>query len=223
MIVAGLDISKSATGWAVTDGTAWESGVWKCPVKKPEGLEAGRIDAGYTGEVADWLSNTITAFLSANCPDHVGIEQPIPGNASRMKPQAAPRFDIGEPVAAQASFGNTSFDVTHFLHGLCVVACRCCVRLNCVPHYVASQTWRSTVKIGHAPKQDLIGRKIVKLSYSQKRTWYKNAAKAVCAKRGIVVIGPDEAEAVCLTLHMQQVLNGELNFKASDMFAEKVA
>lgn len=220
MIVSGLDISKSATGWAVTDGKAWESGVWKCPVKKPEGLEVGRIDAGYTGAVADWLANTITAFLAANAPDHVGIEQPIPGNASRIKPQGAPRFDIGEAVAAPVAFGNTSFDVTHFLHGLCVVACRCCVRMNCRPHYVASQTWRSTVKIGHAPKQDLVGRKIVTLSASQKRTWYKTQAKEVCARRGILVTGPDQAEAVCLTLHMLQFLGQNAD---PDLFNKAVA
>lgn len=219
-VVSGLDISKSATGWAVTDGTAWESGVWKCPVKKPEGLEAGRIDAGYTGAVADWLSNQITAFLAANRPDHVGIEQPIPGNASRIKPQAAPGFDVGEAIAAPMSSGNTAFDVTHFLHGLCVVACRCCVRMNCTPHYVASQTWRSTMRIGRAPKQDLVGRKIVTLSASQRRNWYKTAAKGVCAKRGIVVTGPDQAEAVCLTLHMMEVL---ARGSGDDLFAREVA
>jgi hypothetical protein len=206
MIVAGLDISKSATGWAVTDGTAWESGVWKCPIAKPADLAVGRIDAAYTGAVADWLSIQITSFLAANRPDHVGIEQPMPGNSSRMKMGKPKGFEMGDDIPIMAAAGNTSFDVTHFLHGLCVIACRCCVRLNCQPLYVASQTWRSTVKIGRAPKQDVIKNKIATLSYSQRRTWYKNAAKAVCARRGIPIIGPDQAEAVCLTLHMQEIL-----------------
>lgn len=206
MIVAGLDISKSATGWAVTDGTVWQSGIWKCPIQKPEGLEIGRIDAVYTGAVADWLANQITAFLAANRPDYVGIEQPMPGNSSRMKPGKPKGFEMGDEIPVMASFGTTSFDVTHFLHGLCVVACRCCVRMNCEPLYIASQTWRSTVKIGRAPKQDVIKNKVATLSASQKRTWYKNAAKAVCARRGISVTGPDQAEAVCITLHMQEVL-----------------
>ncbi len=222
MIVAALDISKSATGWAVTDGSAWQSGAWKCPIKKPAGLEAGHLDAAYTGAVADWLSTQITAFLSANEPERVGIEQPMPGNSSRMKPIANPRgFEMGDAPLAQASFGTTSFDVTHFLHGLCVIACRCCVRMNCEPLYVASQTWRSTVKIGRAPKQDVIGNKVVTLSSSQKRTWYKNAAKAVCAKRGVTVTGPDQAEAVCLAFHMQELF---LRQKASaDLFHREVA
>lgn len=30
LIVAAFDISKSATGYAATDGERWESGVWLC-------------------------------------------------------------------------------------------------------------------------------------------------------------------------------------------------
>ncbi len=208
-MLAGLDISKSATGWAVIDGSTCHSGVWRCPIVKPEGLGVGKIDAVYTGMVADWLHGQIFALTKRFTLTHAAIEQPMPGNSKKRKPasfKGAGSFELsGADIAPEVSVGTTAFDVTHFLHGLVVIGARVFARQNIPAVYVASQTWRSTMQVGRPPKQDVVKGKLVNLSASQRRDWYKRRALEICRKRGIRVDSPDQAEAVLIALHLQTI------------------
>lgn len=214
MIVAGFDISKSVTGFAVTDGNAWESGAWHCPIKKPDGLAQGRIDAGYTAAVADWFDRQVFAFLGAHNPDAVAIEQPIPGNATKQKTVVDATSQWAGQALRKQTVGGTAFDVTHFLHGLVVVACRVCARKNIPPYYIASQTWRSTSGVGRPPKG---------IAASARRKWLKDEARRICKLRGIDVTGPDQAEACLLTLHLFSIMNPRIAAHSGELFRSNVA
>jgi len=210
VIVAAFDISKSATGYAVTDGKNWESGVWICPIKKPFELAAGKIEAGYAGRVGYWLEKHIIALLGEHRVSHAAIEQPMPGNSSREQRVLNPNADFAGQAFTTRTVGGTQFDVTHFLHGLAFGAAAILAKKNIPCRYVASQTWRPAVGIGRPPAKGM--------SYSQRRTWLKNEAKRICGLRGIPVTGADQAEACLIAVYLQGLLNPRLAGHAEDLF-----
>lgn len=189
MMVGALDISKTATGWAFSDGKAWHSGVLKCPIKKP--FDAGALHADYTGRVANWFDEAVWNLIGQHKPDVIAIEQPMPGSIEREKTVVDQQAQFAGQALRRIKVGNTNVDTTHFLHGLCVVATRICARRNIESAYIASQTWRPKLGIGHAPKH---------LSYSQKKSWYKARAREVCQLRSITISNSDQAEAVCIAI-----------------------
>lgn len=198
MIAMTFDVSKSATGWAVMDDDWYDSGVLKCPVKKPFHVKQGSIDAMYSGRVERWFRPEIWQLVKLHEPDVIGIEQPMPGNIGREK--MVTRIGAGGvQVAEKQKFGNTSFDTTHFLHGLAMVVCGICVEFDIPCEFIASQSWRSTCNIGHPPKLE---------NYDQRKKWLKNKAREFAAHRiGIDVISPDEAEALCMAHHLRMTLD----------------
>lgn len=212
MIVAAFDISKSATGYAATDGERWESGVWLCPIKKPFELKAGSINAEYAGKVGVWLENHIVALLGEHRPSHAAVESPMPGNSTRTRTVMDKSASWAGQALRTETVGGTQFDVTHFLHGLAFGAATVCARKNIPCLYVASQTWRSTTGVGRPAKG---------LSYSQRRTWLKNEAKRICGLRGIPVTGADEAEAALIAVWLLAKLNPRLAGHADDLFRKK--
>lgn len=193
-----FDVSKSATGWAVLADDWYDSGVLKCPVKKPFHVKQGSIDAMYSGRVERWFRQEVWQVVKLNDPDVIGIEQPMPGNIGREKQIEDMSSPAHARVFKRVKIGNTSFDVTHFLHGLAMVVCGVAAELDIPVEYIASQSWRSTCNIGHPPKS---------VEGSARRTWLKNRALEFASHRlGIAVTSNDEAEAVCMAHHMRFTL-----------------
>lgn len=196
MLCMGLDVSKAATGWAVTDGERWESGVLKCPVKRPFSLDKNEICPVYTGEVMQWYAVALTALLGAQEPDVIAIEKPMPGNSSRKKmvPNKNPGF--AGPTMIAVDVGGTSIETTHFLHSLAAEAARVAFRANIRTRYIASQSWRSAVGV-QWPKRKPKG----STEDEKKNTrHYKDEARRICALNKIAVTNDDQAEAACIAL-----------------------
>jgi hypothetical protein len=170
MRVAGLDISKVATGAAVLDGTK----VLHAEVRKCPGDDPGAVFSGFKG----WLR----PFLLAHGVEHVAIEQPL------RTPMLNSRTGELEP--------KSSMDTYLWLYGLRAVAHAVCGDLNIPAMDVNQSTWRkSFTGNGHAKKEQslLVARQLYPGLKSK-----------------------DAAEAIGIAWH----LNGELNHRASDMFAK---
>ena len=210
MIYSGWDISKTATGWAVTDGKAWETGVLRCPIKPPFEMPAGAIDAGYAGAVADWLRLQIYALVGVHRPIDAVIEQPMPGNSGRTRLEVNMSADFAGQAMRRVPVGGTSFGVTHFTHGLAVQAASIFVRLGIPVVYAASQSWRSTVGIGRPPRNT-----------KDHTKWYKEQAIAQCGLRGIPVKGADAADAACLLIHRLAAIAPELLYRPGQLNLSK--
>ncbi|GHB33874.1 hypothetical protein GCM10007094_23480 [Pseudovibrio japonicus] len=209
----GLDVSKSCTGWGLYSPDEVDAGTLKCPIKPPFGLQRGKIDASYAGRVADWYAQEMDALIVKLRPDMVGIEQPLPGNSTREvlvadKTQGSLADDRMQfQKMKKAKVGGTSFDVTHFLHGLAIGAARIASRRSIPPLYVPSQTWRSSTGVGRAPKG----------SGSSATSWYKRKAKEICSHLGHPQKSGDAAEGLLIAYHLY-LLNSPI-----DLFGQKKA
>ncbi len=209
----GLDVSKTCTGWGLFSPDEVDAGTLRCPVKAPFGLKRGKIDAAYAGRVADWQAQELDALFVKLRPDVVGIEQPLPGNSSRevlvAEDQQASLGDdrMQFQKMTKKKVGGTSYDVTHFLHGLAIGAARIASKRNIPPLYVPSQTWRSKSGVGRAPKG----------AGSTSTTWYKSRAKEICFQLGYPQKSGDAAEGLLIAYYLY------LENAPQDLFAQKKA
>lgn len=192
----GLDVSKTATGWGMVTPEGSYGGSLRCPIKKPG--DAASIDGAYSGEVAVWFSRSVHALLIKEKPDKVAIEQPLVGNTTFKKTIVDTSTEWAGKAIRKVDAGKTNLATVHVLHGLAFEACRLCVLLGIDCSFVASQTWRSTVGIGRAPK-----------GVKNTSSWYKDAAKTLCKHLSIDVRSGDAAEGVCIALHLQKIHNRE--------------
>ncbi len=193
MRFGGLDVSKSATGWGIVGPGQVKAGTFRCPVKHPFELKAGALDAGYSGRVGVWFAQAIDAWLIEARPDEVAIEQPLPA----IGPRKRAVIDTSSEWAGQAikmeEVGGSNFAANHLLQGLAFEAARLCAMRGIPARYVSSQTWRSTFKIGQAPKDE-----------KNTSGWYKRRAKSVCLANGLEVKSGDAAEGLCLALYLRK-------------------
>lgn len=171
MIVGGFDISKTATGAAILDGTK----VLHAEAHPSPGDDPGLVFASFKS----WFRG----MLLAHQVEHAAIEQPL----------RTPMLDTRTGDLSPKSSMQTYL----WLYGLRAIALSVCGDLNVPCLEVNQSTWRkSFVGNGHAKKEQslLIARQLYPKLKSK-----------------------DAAEAIGIAWH----LNGELNFRASDMFAEK--
>lgn len=220
MIVAAFDISKSATGYAVTDGKWWESGTWVCPVKRPFGLKTGSIDAGYAGNVGVWLWREMYAFLGHHRPNYAAIEAPMPGNTTKQRTVVDTSSSWAGQAFKKETVGGTTFDTTHSLHGLAFLGSTACAILGVPCVYIPVNSWRASVGVGKPPSHDKITHEPID-TYAKRRAWLKQEAKRNCGHREIPVTGTDQAEACLIAVHLMAVRNPRLAGHADDLFRAK--
>lgn len=194
LVFGGLDVSKTATGWGIVGSEIQEAGAFKCPVKKPFELARGQINAQYAGDVGHWFSKEVASWLSSYRPDVVAIEQPMPGNSQRTKTEIDTSSEWAGQSVKKVKVGGTSFDTTHFLHGLAFEAARLCRARNIEVVYVASQTWRGKegLGIGVAPKAE-----------KDRSGWYKKQAKIYAKSFGMELTSGDAAEGFCIAVYLR--------------------
>ncbi len=196
LIYGGLDISKSCTGWGVVGPNLKEAGAWRCPIKAPFHLKRGAIDATYAGDVSDWYSRQFASWLATYRPDVVAIEQPMPGNSSRSKTEVDTSSEWAGQSLKKVEVGGTSFDTTHFLHGLAMEAARICRARNIQTIYVASQTWRGQKGLG-------IGTPPKSVEPKDRSSWYKKKAKLYAKADGLDLKSGDAAEGFCIATYLR--------------------
>lgn len=212
MKVAAFDVSKTATGWAATDGKVWEHGVLRCKLKPPFEKKNGALHAAYAGDVADWLRREVYTLLAAIRPDVAFIEQPLPGTSMRMRSVNKPD-GFGGFIQENEKLGSASFEATFFLSGLALVVCSVCAKLHIEPRFIASQSWRSRLKIGVPPKS---------VPSKERRKWYKDKAREFCARIGQPVRNDDEAEGICMAYLLALETNLITN-RPGDLFSSVAA
>ena len=195
MIVIALDCSKTSTGFAVTDGRAWQTGALRCPIQPPKDMRRGDIDAGYSGAVCDWFRIQLHALLEEHRPQHAAIEKPMPGNIEKKEFYIEESDMVGKSLKSR-KVGNTQVSTLHFLHGVVFEASGLLFRRRIPAIFVPVVTWRSSVGIGRPPK-----------TVKDKRGWYKAQAMEQCRLRGILVKNNDAAEAACMAVHLLGILN----------------
>ena len=197
MTIITLDCSKTSTGFAITDGRAWQTGALRCPIHPPNHMRTGDIDAGYSGAVCDWFRGQLHALLEEHRPDHAGVEKPMPGNMSKKEYFIEQSDMIGKSVQSR-SVGNTQVSTLHFLHGIAFEATGLLFRKRIPAIFIQVGTWRKSVGIGRPPK-----------GHKNARAWYKQQALEQCRLRGISVKNNDAAEAACMAVHLLGILNLE--------------
>lgn len=205
MRYAGLDVSKTCTGWALLTPDSMVSGTFRCPIRRPFDLKEGRLNAAYAANVAQWYAEILDAWLVKHKPDIAGIEQPQPGNLQRTQTDVSFDTLFAGQAITKRKVGGTNFETTHFLVGLAFETCRICRRLGIEPIYVASNQWRASVEIAKPPGD---------VPATDRTSWYKDQAKKRAKAAGHVPKSGDAAEAFCIALHLQK-----LDQPRNDLFA----
>ncbi|EFO30127.1 hypothetical protein TRICHSKD4_3702 [Roseibium sp. TrichSKD4] len=191
---AGLDVSKTCTGWGLITPEGISSGTMRCKIKRPFELPAGKIDAAYAGKVGDWYQRELDAWLVKHKPDTIAIEQPQPGSLERTKTEINHATMFAGEAKKKVKVGGTSFEVTHFLISLAFLMSTVCIRRGLQPVYVPSNEWRGTVGIGKPPHT---------VEAKNRRDWYKKKARETALARGHETKSGDAAEALCIALHLK--------------------
>ena len=205
MRYAGLDVSKTCTGWGLLTPDEKLSGTFRCPVRRPFMLKEGRLDAAYAGNVAHWYAQVLDAWLVKHKPDIAGIEQPQPGNIQRVQTDVT--FDTlfhGQAITKR-KVGGTNFETTHFLVGLAFQTALICRKRGIEPVYVSSNTWRGGLEIGRPPTG---------VKPQERSSWYKGEAKKIAQDAGHSPKSADAAEGFCIALYLHKI-----NQPRDDLFA----
>ncbi|MBO6755711.1 MAG: hypothetical protein JJ902_05260 [Roseibium sp.] len=193
MRYAGLDVSKSCTGWGLVTPSGAQAGTFRCPIHRPFNLPKGKLDATYAGKVGDWFFRQLDAWLCKMKPDIIAIEQPKPGNLTRNKTEVDYSGLFAGESLKTTKVGNTNFETSHMLQSLAFGAAAVCVRRGLEPRYVPVKTWRSTVGIKTAPANE-----------KNPTAWYKKQAKTLVSAHGHDIKSGDAAEGLCIAFWLRE-------------------
>lgn len=193
-VLLGLDVSSTATGWALLD----KAGVTTCGVFRPKGdTKWGRLDA---------FSRDLYTFIVLHGVDHVAIEEPLVTGIERTVTETDTNWWGHKSRVTKKPM--TTVTTYRSLYAFAGEVQRLCHRFNIPCVEIHQATWRSHFlgkENARAPKGT---------PPAERRDLLKNRAVEACRRIGIETKSKDAAEAVGV-LHVLKMM---LDPRTKDMF-----